>query len=471
MKKLIFLISLFILSFCTISQTIVFDRTYPGNYNGWTTGSSIKQTLDSGYIVSGYAGQPGDFRILRLNKYGDTLWTKIYGGPLNDGSKEISLVPNGGYIVAGTRDWYFNQNNQVFGDVWILRLNENGDTLWTKTYGGPYQDCANSVKATADNGFIVCGVKDNQYINGFSYIWVLKLDANGDTIWTKSLRLPSSPYLQEASSIIQDLDGGYALTGTTDGGSYTYSDIFIIKLKTNGDTLWQKKINGYKGECIIQTPDSGYVITGRGDFAGGITAKLDHQGNLLWVESMFNFYPIGIVQSIDEGIAVTGYTIQGTDLATRDTWLYKISHNGDSLWARNLSLPGADIPNSITSTFDGGYAITGGPSCRVIKLTPNGDTILNNETQKACEYNLFCHPNPFYSQTIIHFSTPLNQKDGVTVDVFNSLGILVQQLNQQYLSNSNNTVLFDAFSLPAGVYYYSVKAGTFNLFNKMVLIK
>lgn len=91
--------------------------------------------------------------LLLIAQAPDTLWTKTYGGPGNDVGNSVKQTSDGGYIIAGYTDSY-----GVGGqDVWLLKTDINGDTLWTKTYGGSCNDRANSVQQTFDGGYIIAG--------------------------------------------------------------------------------------------------------------------------------------------------------------------------------------------------------------------------------------------------------------------------------------------------------------------------
>jgi hypothetical protein len=106
---------------------------------------------------------------LKLDPNGDVQWQKTYGGPSGDGAYSIQQTTDGGYIVAGWTSSFGAGN----GDIWVLKLDPNGDVQWQKTYGGPSGDGAYSIQQTTDGGYIVAGAV---YLD----IWILKLDANGD---------------------------------------------------------------------------------------------------------------------------------------------------------------------------------------------------------------------------------------------------------------------------------------------------
>ncbi|MHA2635190.1 MAG: InlB B-repeat-containing protein [bacterium JZ-2024 1] len=155
----------------------VWARTY-----GWADGDwagFIQQTSDGGYIVAGdtysFGAGSRDIWVLKLDANGNVLWQKTYGGANWDGADSIQQTSDGGYIVAGST-YSFGAG---YRDIWVLKLDANGNVLWQKTYGGGNWDRAYSIQQTSDGGYIVAG-DTYSFGAGSSDIWVLKLDANGN---------------------------------------------------------------------------------------------------------------------------------------------------------------------------------------------------------------------------------------------------------------------------------------------------
>ena len=159
---------------------IQWQKTYGGsNTNG---AKSIQQTSDGGYIVAGYtaSGAYGgsDAWVLKLDSDGNIQWQKTYGGTSDDQANSIQQTPDGGYIVGGFTSSYWNQYDP-YNKAWVLKLDSNGNIEWQKTYGGcNFQGRANSIQQTSDGGYAVAGTTD--FGGGPGDVWVLKLDSNGN---------------------------------------------------------------------------------------------------------------------------------------------------------------------------------------------------------------------------------------------------------------------------------------------------
>ena len=116
----------------------------------------MQQTTDGGYIIGGYTNSYGaggcDLYLVKANSQGDTLWTRTYGTRYDDESHSVLQTTDSGYIMAGSTDsGLFSEN------AYLIKTDAQGDTLWTRTYGGENYARFYSVQQTADGGFIMIG--------------------------------------------------------------------------------------------------------------------------------------------------------------------------------------------------------------------------------------------------------------------------------------------------------------------------
>ena len=198
---------------------------------GWDEIYSIIQTKDGSFIATGCvwskgAGR-GDIYVAKLNKKGNLVWDKTFGGSENDEAHSIIQTDDGGYAVAG----FTVLEDTGDRDIWVIKLDKEGNQIWDKTLGGTSEDWANSIIQTEDRGYAVAGWTSSMGA-GKTDVWIVKLDKRGDLIWDKTFGGSEN---DEAHSIIQTDDGGYAVAGWTKSKGAGNSDVWIIKLDENGN--------------------------------------------------------------------------------------------------------------------------------------------------------------------------------------------------------------------------------------------
>ena len=128
------------------------ERNYGGTAND--LGRSVHQTFDGGYIIAGWTYSFGaggaDVYLIKTDASGDTAWARTYGGPLFEDGYYVAQTADSGYIIVGSTTSYGAGSN----DVYLIKTDASGDTVWTRTYGGSNVDQGNSVLQTSD-GYVI----------------------------------------------------------------------------------------------------------------------------------------------------------------------------------------------------------------------------------------------------------------------------------------------------------------------------
>lgn len=340
---------------------ITFQKTFGGNSTD--VGNSVKQIIDGGYIITGYTMSFGagswDIYMIRTNSAGDTLWTKTLGSLGQDWSGSIQQTSDSGYIVVGTME----------GTFYLVKFDSVGDTLWTKSYSAAFADqsfWAYGVQQTFDGGYIMAGAS----IAGFwgsPKLSLIKLNNSGNVIWSKYY---NPGLIDVGDGVLPDemlqktTDGGYLFAG-----AWWEYDVYLIKTNASGDTLWTKVYGGINNDhprSILQSSDGGYVIAGiTNSFGAGnydvYLLKTDSAGNLLWTKtygSIGNDLASSIYQTTDDGFIIAGAT-NSFGTGNYDVLLIKTDNTGNISWTKTFGGAGDDQSYSIQQTTDGGYIITG----------------------------------------------------------------------------------------------------------------
>ena len=361
-----------------------FQKTFGGD--SLDIGYSVQQNSDGEYIITGSTGSYGngdsDVYLLKTDANGDSLWSKTFGGANQDYGSSLQLTSDGGYIITG-RTEYINGDK----DVYLIKTDENGDSLWTKTYGGSSVDFGLFVKQTTDDGFIIAGGTES-YGNGGRDVYLLKTDTNGDTLWTKTF---GGSVFDVGTCVQQTTDSGYIIIGGTNSFGNGNRDAYLIKTDANGDTLWTKTFGGTAfdlGNSVKQTTDGGYIITGRTvSFGAGdkdvYLIKTDSIGAELWYQTFGgSAFDLGnsVKQTSDGGYIIAGGT-NSSGSGDRDAYLIKTNASGSELWSRTFGGASFEVANSLQLTSDGGYIIIGGTDSfgngdrdfNLIKTNENGN--------------------------------------------------------------------------------------------------
>jgi len=236
----------------------LWTRSYGTNNDDW--GQEVLQTSDSGYVFTGYLENflaDKDVFLVRTNAVGDTIWTRDFGGSGDDFSLSLALTNDNGYVLAG----YSNSFSSAY-DCYLIKVDSNGDTVWTKVYGGTKDDALFSIKSTTDGGFITAGYSDSYSAGGDVDVYVLKIDSVGDTSWTQTYGGTGQDY---GRSIALTDDGGYVISGYSTSYGAGDADVLLLKIDNIGNTQWIKTFGRSStddGSDVEQTSNGGYVIGG-----------------------------------------------------------------------------------------------------------------------------------------------------------------------------------------------------------------
>ncbi|MCK4575150.1 T9SS type A sorting domain-containing protein, partial [candidate division WOR-3 bacterium] len=334
----------------------IWSKTYGGaNSDG---GCCVQKTSDSGYVIVGRTLSFGagyvDVWFLKTDSLGDTLWTKTYGTSNEDWGYFGQQTMDGGYIITG-----YQMFSPGEGDVWLIKTDESGNVLWTNTFGGSNYDEARSVRQTPDKGYIICGTDNFNTSN--SELYLIKTDSLGSEEWSKTY---GGALMDYGLGIALTSDGGYIAVGkkTISGVA---GQAYLVRVTSNGDTLWTKVFGGTAEDyahSVQETSDSGFII------AGSIGIPTNHYG-----------------------------------------YLIKTEPSGDSLWSKTY---GGSPRNhnffSVQETNDGGYicvgSISGDYDVYAVKTDTNGNVGIKEDMETRKEKQnagLFASPNPFVSFTTV----------------------------------------------------------------------
>ncbi|GEM_PF-2155524 len=547
MKKLIFFIFL-----VTISNGKVITQTdqkphslYPGitwqqtiGGSGREYGTCIINALDLGFAATGYTNSTGsgldDALVVKLSSDAELQWGAVIGGVKNDIANSLIQTSDSCFIFVGATN---SVSLDFYEDMFIAKLNVNGELLWSKIFGTTGWDIAYSIKQTNDGGYIVAGYSS---LTSTRYGILLVKFREDDTVeWSKFVENVGLALLYP--EVIQTSDDGYCIATTADS-VFGGQEMCLIKLNKFGLLQWSWAIGGTSIEeavSVCQTGDNGYALSGYTVSYGAgapdlYIAKISSTGTLQWTRTIGgdnDDYAFSILNADDGGLIVAGESFT-YGLGEIDMYIIKLDASGKYLWGKTIGRSEFDFIRSIIHDYDGGYVAIGrsgnlntsdvflakidsfGNSCgystvpvphidsggsiikypvvinnmnitlnsvnpgmyswgSISKLCLTGST--NNSGSLPEKFSLHQnYPNPFNPVTKIKFDIPASVETTrwvVSLIIYNIQGTEVAVLVNEQLKPGSYSVDWDGTAFASGVYFYSLVTDGFVETKRMVLVK
>lgn len=351
-------------------------------------------------------------------------WSRTFGGSYYEECESVCPTPDGGVILAGST---YSTDGDIFGnhgggDVWVLKLNAQGNVQWKRLYGGSDSDIPSDIIQTSDGGYIVVGYTasndhDVSGLHGEVDGWVFKISGTGNLLWQRAVGGSLRDYFE---AVAETPDGGFILTGnskSSDGDlteNFGDIDLWIVKLDNAGALEWQRSLGGSHqdfGKSVIAHSDGSYTIGGETQSVDGhITfnhgnvdcwvIKMSENGDVEWHNTYGGEYAEGvrrIKQTLDGGYVFvafggsvnSGQVMGNGDKGYIDFWVVKLDAQGNLVWQRPLGGTDTDLGRDIIELADGSYVAAGasrssdvdvsdtfiGQDMWVIKLSSAGDLL------------------------------------------------------------------------------------------------
>ena len=520
-----FLFSILLLFFftgisLTYPQKVSWEKTYGGLHADYLF--DIQPTPDYGFILAGSSvsdvgGSKSekkqgvmDFWLWKMSETGKLEWQRSYGGDGIDKLQSLVVTRDGGLFLGGTSNSQkgFDKTAKNFGgdDLWIMRLDPFGAILWQKTLGGKGEDKLAQVIQTTDGGFLVGGSSSSNRLfdaqkqevvenaksensRGNLDYWVIKLDAQGEIEWQKTL---GGRYADILKTVSQTPDGGYILGGVSNSPesgdktqtNYGAFDFWIVKLDETGAIEWQQTLGGEGDDqlvSIITTGENEYLVAGysnsgishskersnRGTSTDIWVLQLDETGEPLWQET-YHIAPYTILTKLiktdDKAFLLGGYSqnrlIDKKQKGTvgSDYFALKIDSLGEQKWKRELGSSSRDVLAGLVETRDGGYVLAGTSNGKVSKSKQSGNVgledfwivkLLDEDKDDKAKRLIEAYPNPTNNFTNVLIGFDYEKGTATMVDIAG------RQL--QHFEINSRTVPVSLQGLPLGIYLITIR--------------
>lgn len=407
MKKLLaFFFALIIFNISFYAQQLAYIRPYfpPGDANLF----SVKKTADGGYIMIGntdtYGSGNGDVFIIKTDMNGDTLWTRVIGGAGNDDGFGCEEIQGNGFIINGAT----NSFGAGRDDFYLIRLDSNGDTLFTRAFGDTTEDSPSfysTFQRLTNGNFILSGFSTIYQTPSASKMYLMMTDSSGNLIWSKRY---VGPGITSARSVKVTNNSNLVVLGIHKADTLPATAVLplLMKVDTSGNVLWAHTYSGlntFQLYAASKSNDGGFILSGyTGAFNANnhqdfILIKTDSLGQLEWSKvygnALNSSFMGSAIQTSDGGYIVCGASREEYGFYPQKCFLLKTNAVGDTLWTRWFG--NYDELKSIEETPDLGF-ITVGQYGSLVKTDSLGHTTCNE----------FPH-NPLYTITTALITTPV----------------------------------------------------------------
>ncbi|MGN6292076.1 MAG: T9SS type A sorting domain-containing protein [Chitinophagaceae bacterium] len=402
---------------------------YTYNFSKASAFTSV-EIVDDGYVAAGYqraaSGTNLDAILYKVDKQGQQIWNKTYGGSGNDVIYSVSAVSSGGFILAG---YTTSNDGDVSGnhapgreDVWLVKTDDNGNIVWKKCFGGSDRDKAWSVIETTDQGFLVVGWTSSPDgdVVGYSSVfdgWALKIDSEGNLLWQKCFGADGSDRFFKA---VENPDGSFVIAGALGSEAPIISnsrkggdDFWLVKLSSDGQVLLSLAYGGWYEDIpysLMRTQDNGYLlggitksnnldVSGSNGGTDGWLIKIDDMGNLLWQKCIGTSSDEFIYAAIPltEYDFIVGGLIRNNSTAPTRTDAYLVRSGNSSIIQGTITGP-VSLQNLMISATKPGVESSG--------------LVLNNEFKFSVDTGSYIikavPPYPYYNITPASYNVSIN---------------------------------------------------------------
>ena len=442
---------------------IEWDRTYfPGKYSRFY---DVIETSDGGFIAAGFRlndiSSPADTCLFKFDSSGNLQWaseTEYY----NKSLRKVLQIDGSGYIAIGAVKELPTSSTSLL----LLRTDTVGNTLWSQVF--EYENASaygTDFVILPDGGFVVCGRIDPT--EGMDRAWILRTDAQGDTLWTREW---SHTSWATAVSILY-IDGGLTVfaqgnTPTTPGGPH------LVRYDMEGNVLWETNFPDWPGtvtpgaQAMCEASDGGLLLL---DHYWPVIMHTDYQGNPDWWTC-----PPGSDQPYGYSVSTTmdGGILYGGELTSIDSKgfcgvIARFDSLGNDLWYDNVYNSGCSEINSVRQLSQGGYIAAGKGSGAGLLIKYAPETGIEEPDPQSLRMEVY--PNPFTSVLSVSFNLP--EAGEASLTVFDLNGRVVDVLGDGLYSEGEHTLQWAPVGISSGCYLVRLTTADDSVIKNIVLIK
>lgn len=358
-----------------------------GDENAAVSAAAVTEPINVAYVCTGAADEAGhscddgdpcttNDQCAKGSCVGGERLGLLYGGKSAEEALAIAVLPDGGVALAG----YTTSQGAGKEDAWLVRTDGKGNRLWDFTYGGPTDDRALALARVID-GYVLAGYTNAGVAKVGADLWLVRTDLSGKSVWQKTYGGPGVDY----ANAMNVLDNGHIrMAGYAQTLGKQTGDADVVEVDADGKLLWDKTFGGEGDDfanAMIVLSDSGFLAVGSTPVASraqdGWFVRADATGTALWTQTFGGGSndAFQAVVPVGDGFAATGYT-QSSGNGSSDLWLVRTDGSGKKLWEKTFGTPQLDTGNAIAVLSNGNFAIGGDTKGKVVGKTTEAESWL-----------------------------------------------------------------------------------------------
>jgi hypothetical protein len=289
------------------------------------------------------------------------LWSRTYGGTWNDGAFAVLQSNDGGLVMAGFSSSYSTNHVE---DVYLIKTDAQGNQLWSRTIGTNLEEIATDIKQTSDGGYIVTGYKQVSSVND---PFLIKTDSSGNVLWERNYDYGLNMD-DRSHSVCQTSDGGYIFAGQTRiVDQFPNYDMYVVRTDQSGNVIWMRtyRHTNYGNDVamsVVQLDDGGFFFGGttQSSIWSSFVIRTNAAGDIIWTKTRPDDYQsecYSVIKTSDGNLVLSGTSVSfETDT---DILIEKLDMNGNQLWEKIYGGENSETGQSIKEVTTGGYVLSG----------------------------------------------------------------------------------------------------------------
>jgi hypothetical protein len=364
-------------------------------------GQAVIQTKDLGFLGVGFSNRVAveknfDVYAVKTDVDGKELWSRFYNEGLTDHGYDVLATVDNGYLIVGDT----RMNDQANSNVLLVRIDDDGRKIWSKQFGASDDETGyRIIPTTKSGGYLIVGTSTNTTTSN-SDIFILKIDANGNEVWSKTLGTNG----KDAGRAVIEVADGYLVAGSAFNAQNNSIDFYLLKIDFAGNKNWDKFFGENEideGHSILATNDGNFAIAGSTGAISDIQLiKVNGSGGLIWNKTFggaLGDAGFEMIKASNGDLLIAGITEISS--SNTDAYVLRVDSNGNRVWSTTIGRSShIDWAQGLAFTHNNGFIVIGNNAqfgtlindLTLIKLSSEGTVSTNRVRGRVFADNNDC---------------------------------------------------------------------------------